>query len=73
MNGFRSSLILLATTAAAGAADPFAGVEPRASAPPAPAATAGWTDNLLFRKEIYLLGAAGKDDFDETDRALEGR
>ena len=69
MNGFRSSLILLATTAAAGAADPFAGVEPRASAPPAPAATAGWTDNLLFRKEIYLLGAAGADDFEETDRA----
>ncbi len=69
MNGFRSSLILLATTAAAVAADPFAGVEPRAAAPPAPAATGGWTDNLLFRKEIYLLGAAGKDDFDETDRA----
>ncbi len=68
MNRFRSSLILLATSAAAFAADPFAGVEPRAAAPPAPAAAAGWTDNLLFRKEIYLLWAAGEDDFDETDR-----
>ena len=68
MNGFRTSLILLATTAAAYAADPFAGVEPRAAAPSAPAAAAGWKDNLLFRKEIYLLWAAGKDDFEETDR-----
>ena len=68
MNGFRTSLILLATSAAACAADPFAGVEPRAAAAP-PAATGGWTDNLLFRKEIYLLGAAGEDDFEETDRA----
>ena len=70
MNGFRSSLILLATSAAAGAADPFAGVEPRAAAPPAPAAAGGWSDNLLFRKEIDLLWAAGKDDFEETDRAF---
>ncbi len=66
MNGFRSSLILLATSAAAAAADPFAGVEPRAAAPP-PAAE-GWAENLLFRKEIYLLWAAGKDNFEETDR-----
>ena len=66
MNGFRSSLILLATSAAAAAADPFAGVEPRAAAPP-PAAE-GWAENLLFRKEIYLLGAAGRDNFEETDR-----
>ena len=69
MNGFRTSLVLLATTAAACAADPFAGVEPRAAAVPAPVAAGGWTDNLLFRKEIYLLGAAGEDDFEETDRA----
>ena len=69
MNFVRSSLILLATTAAAFAADPFAGVEPRAAVPPAPAAAGGWADNLLFRKEIYLLWAAGEDDFEETDRA----
>lgn len=68
MNLVRTSLILLATTSAALAADPFAGVEPRAAAPPAPAA-GGWADNLLFRKEIYLLWAAGDDDFAETDRA----
>ena len=37
MNLVRTSLILLATSAAAGAADPFAGVEPRAAAAPAPA------------------------------------
>ena len=68
MNLVRTSLILLATTAAVFAADPFAGVEPRAVAPP-PAAAGGWADNLLFRKEIYLLWAAGEDDFEETDRA----
>lgn len=68
MNLVRTSLILLATSAAALAADPFAGVEPRAAAPPAPAA-GGWADNLLFRKEVYLLWAAGDDDFEETDRA----
>ena len=69
MNGFRTSLILLATAAAAVAADPFADVEPRAAAAP-PAAAGGWSDNLLFRKEIYLLWAAGEDDFKETDRAF---
>ncbi len=69
MNLVRTSLILLATSAAAGAADPFAGVEPRAAAPPVPAAAGGWADNLLFRKEIYLLWAAGDDDFEKTDRA----
>ena len=68
MNLVRSSLILLATTAAAFVADPFAGVEPRAAAPAA-ATAGGWADNLLFRKEIYLLWAAGEDDFEETDRA----
>ena len=69
MNLVRTSLILLATSAAALAADPFAGVEPRAAAPPAPAPAGGWADNLLFRKEVYLLWAAGEDDFEETDRA----
>ena len=69
MNLVRTSLILLATSAAAGAADPFAGVEPRAAAPPVQAAAGGWADNLLFRKEVYLLWAAGDDDFAETDRA----
>ena len=69
MNLVRTSLILLATSAAAGAADPFAGVEPRAAAPPVQAAAGGWADNLLFRKEVYLLWAAGDDDFEKTDRA----
>ena len=67
MNLVRTSLILLAMSAAARAADPFAGVEPRAAAPPASAASGGWADNLLFRKEIYLLWAAGEDNFEETD------
>jgi hypothetical protein len=49
--------------------DPFADVEARPAAP-ATAAVAekagdGWTDNLLFRKELYLLVGAGRATFDE--------
>ena len=68
MNGFRTSLILLATTAAACAADPFAGVEPAVPEPPADPARSDWRDHLLFRKEIDLLWTAGEEDFEETDR-----
>jgi hypothetical protein len=49
--------------------DPFADV---AALPAAPATAAvaekagdGWTDNLLFRKELYLLAGAGRATFDE--------
>ncbi len=68
MNGFRSSLVWLATAAAACAADPFAGVEPAVPETNAQAAAPGWKDNLLFRKELYLLWAVGADDFEKTDR-----
>ena len=68
MNGFRTSLFLLASSAAALAADPFAGVEPAVPEPSADSAPSTWRDNLLFRKEVYLLWAAGKDDFEDTDR-----
>ena len=68
MNLVRASLILLATTAAAFAADPFAGVEPAVPEASAVPVDSSWKDNLLFRKEIYLLWAAGEDDFEATDR-----
>lgn len=68
MNGFRASLVLLAASAAAEAADPFAGVEPTARAGPAAVAPGGWADNLLFRREVYVLWEGGEDDFEETDR-----
>jgi hypothetical protein len=49
--------------------DPFADVQ--ALPAPAPAAVVEkegdvWTDNLLLRKELYLLFGAGRDNFDET-------
>lgn len=68
MNGFRISWILLAATSAAFAEDPFAGVKPDVSETSANPAVSGWKENLLFRKEVYLLWTGGADDFEETDR-----
>jgi len=50
------------------AEDPFADVVAAPQSVPKAAALAepGWTDNLLLRKEVYLLWGAGRDDFDDT-------
>lgn len=68
MNPFRTRWILLAAASAAFAEDPFAGVEPAVPEASANAAASGWRENLLFRKEVYLLWTGGEDDFEETDR-----
>lgn len=68
MNPFRTSWILLAAASAAFAEDPFASVEPAVPETAAKAAASGWRENLLFRKEVYLLWTGGEDDFEETDR-----
>ena len=68
MNPFRTRWILLAAASVAFAEDPFAGVEPAVPEASANAAASGWRENLLFRKEVYLLWAGGADDFEETDR-----
>jgi hypothetical protein len=48
--------------------DPFAGVvaAPQSVTNAAALAEPAWTDNLLMRKEVYLLFAAGRNDLDET-------
>jgi hypothetical protein len=48
--------------------DPFADVSvaPQTATDAAALAAPGWSENLLFRKELYLLFAAGRDNFDET-------
>ena len=53
-------------------ADPFADLASgMSSATNAPALTApGWGDNLLLRKEVYLLFALGSQDLQETDDAM---
>ena len=66
MNRFRAGWLLLATSASALAADPFADVQPAAPESPAARPSAGWRDNLLFRKEIYWAETAGADDFRDT-------
>lgn len=68
MNPYRTSLVLLAATSATFAEDPFAGVEPAVPEASASAAVSGWRENLLFRKEVYLLWTGGADDFEETGR-----
>ena len=66
MSRFRAGWLLLATSASALAADPFAGVQPAAPESPAARPSAGWRDNLLFRKEVYWAETAGADDFRDT-------
>ena len=58
--------------ARAAADDPFADVAaaPQSATNAVPLAEPGWTDNLLLRKEVYLLFAAGRDDYDETRDAM---
>lgn len=68
MNGFRTSLVLLAAISAAFAEDPFADVKPAVPEATANPAASGWRENLLSRKEVYLLWTGGEDDFEETDR-----
>lgn len=48
--------------------DPFADVAPRtpSNATPARLAAPAWRDNLQARRELYLLSAAGRDDFDTS-------
>jgi len=48
--------------------DPFANVAatPQSGTNVAARAEPGWADNLLFRKEVYLLFGAGRDTFDDT-------
>lgn len=57
---------------ALGSDDPFAGLD---DAPPATGmaperAVADWTENLLFRKEIYALFGAARDDYRDTGRTM---
>ena len=75
MHGMRISwlcfVFTLASVAARAEDDPFANVQ----AKPILAAAEekkeiAWTDNLLFRKELYLLFGAGYDDFDETQDVM---
>ncbi|MDR2849772.1 MAG: hypothetical protein LBW77_04415 [Verrucomicrobiota bacterium] len=67
--------LLLASVSVRAGDDPFAGVEAapvQAPAAGAEGASDGWTDNLLFRKELYVLFGAGWDNFDD-DRDIMSR
>jgi len=61
----------LCSLAAAAGNDPFADLSVAPSSTNAAAlAEPDWADNLLLRKEVYLLFAAGRDDLDETQGSL---
>lgn len=64
--------LLTGSSAMVIADDPFEGVAaaPQASTNVVAWAEPGWDDNLLMRKEMYLLFAAGRDDYDETHDAM---
>ena len=66
MKMFLSSALVLAAASAVLAEDPFADVKPEVAPEPAKASSR-WTDNLLFRREIFWMTAAGEEDFRETD------
>ena len=68
MNLVRTSLLLLAASSAVFAEDPFADVKPAVPESSAIQPASGWRDNLLFRKELYLLWTGGAEDFEESDR-----
>ena len=68
MNLVRTSLLLLAASSVAFAEDPFADVKPAVPESSAIQPASGWRDNLLFRKELYLLWTGGAEDFEESDR-----
>ena len=61
-------LFAAALTSLYAADDPFADVVavPQSVSNRVALAEPGWSDNLLLRKEVYLLFAAGRDNFDET-------
>ncbi|MEI7902666.1 MAG: hypothetical protein WCK89_20640 [bacterium] len=65
--GFILSLFAGAAATAADV-DPFAGVAaaPQSVTNAAALSARGWDDNLILRKEVYLLFAAGRDNDDET-------
>jgi hypothetical protein len=69
MNRSLASVLLLTASSAAFAEDPFADVRPAIPEPPAAPAAPWWKENLQFRKEIYLLGAGGEEDYQVTDNA----
>ena len=62
-----SSAVLLAAAVNVVADDPFAGLEPTAAPPAEEAMAPWWTENLLFRRELYGMMVAGEDDVEETD------
>ena len=69
-NAFRLCWLYVAahTVLVSAAADPFAGVSvaPQPVTNTATLSEPEWTDNLLMRKEVYLLFAAARDNLDET-------
>ena len=67
MNLAWTGWLSLAASSAALAGDPFADVQP-AVPESVPAQPVPWpAENLLFRKELYLLWAGGAENFEETE------
>ncbi len=67
LNWLPLSLFLLAAfSSAAGAGDPFADVQPAAAPDVTPSQIPWWRENLLLRRELYGLVAAGAEDVDDT-------
>lgn len=67
MKRFPAGLLWLMASSAAFAENPFADVQPAIPAASAPEPASWWRENLLFRREVYGLGAGGEEDFRETD------
>ncbi len=65
-----SGLVAGSVSAAFASDDPFVDIAAPLSATPTALTEPEWTDNLLLRKEVYLLFATGHDDFDETRGAM---
>lgn len=65
-------LLCVAAAVATAAEDPFAGLDaaPQTATNAVALASPAWDDNLLLRKEAYLLFAAGRDNYDETRDTL---
>lgn len=68
MNRGLAGWLLLAASSAAFAEDPFADVRPAVPAESAFTPASWWGENLLFRKEVDLLWAGGREDFNKTER-----
>ena len=67
MNRHPAILLWLMASSAAFAEDPFADVKPAIPTESAPEPASWWQENLLFRKEVYLMEAGGEEDFQETE------